>query len=154
MSLAACRLGMKNTSECKACGKKFKLDVRNLERQSYCSRQTCQRQRRCLRQRLRRHNVASKPKSAQPTIQASAGQRGLQAASVISEADMRQENPVIIGLISMITGVIDFEDRQPIYRRLWVQGAKILFTGHEQGIDKPNIISMLDEVKDQIRGNR
>ena len=54
----------------------------------------------------------------------------------------------------MITGVIDFEDLQTIYRRLWVQGAKILSTGHEQGIAKPTIISMLDEVKNQIRGNR
>jgi len=97
---------MENTRKCKACGRKFKPDARNRERQSYCPRRDCQRRRRTLRQKQRRQMAPARPgPSGGPN-----GSRGPQGASVISEADIRAENPVFIGLISMITGLTSFED--------------------------------------------
>ena len=89
-----------------------KPDSRNGERQSYCPQCDCQPQRRTLRQRQRWQKTAQRFDPSEPPN----GSRRLQSASVISDADIRVENPVIIGLISMITGMKDIEDIQRVYR--------------------------------------
>src|SRR5664279_1285039 len=109
---------MANTRECRACGKAFKPDNRNQGRQSYCRKPGCQRLRRTLRQRLRRQTTTSKPGRSAPATTA----RGLQAASHISEADIRLEYPVIIGLISMFTGLTNLEDIEQVYRQCYRRG--------------------------------
>ena len=136
---------MANTRECRACGKAFKPDNRNQGRQSYCRRPGCQRLRRTLRQRLRRQTATSKPRRSTPATTA----RGLQADSHISEADIRLEYPVIIGLISMFTGLTNLEDIEQVYRQCYRRGLEILPAGKHGIVGSPAIISPLDKSKDQ-----
>jgi hypothetical protein len=77
--------------------------------------------------------------------------RGLQGASVISEAGIRAENPVFIGLISMVTGLTNLEDIQRVYRQLWLQGKAILASGEGQALQNPAIISLLQKAEDPGR---
>jgi hypothetical protein len=113
---------MQNTCKCSACGAEFAPDRRNQGRQSYCTRKGCQRERRAVRQRLRRLEAVGKAGllGSQP------GPRRLQAASVISEDAWRPENPIIIGLISMLTGSIDLKEIQLVCQKLRERGTAIL----------------------------
>ncbi|MDC8451232.1 MAG: hypothetical protein LV473_23215, partial [Nitrospira sp.] len=133
--------------KCKGCGRSLRPDPRNQGRQEYCSRRQCQRQRKTLRQRQRRQG-------AKPTLGLAAASqpgRGLQGASVISEADIRTENPVFVGLISMVTGLTDLEDIQRIYRQLWLRGKEILAAGEARALQNPAIISILEKAEDRSR---
>jgi hypothetical protein len=65
-----------------------------------------------------------------------------------SEADIHAENPVIIGLISMLTGSTNLDDIEPVYRQLWLRGLKILSTGHPSGSSNPVVISLLEQTKE------
>jgi hypothetical protein len=136
---------MANTHKCRACGKAFEPDSRNQGRQSYCCRPGCQRLRRTLRQRLRRQTRTSKPKRSAPATTA----RGLQAASQLSEADIRLENPAIIGLISMFTGLTNLEDIEQVYRQCCQRGLEILSAGKKGIVGSPAIISLWDEARVQ-----
>lgn len=131
---------MKNACKCWACGREFKPDVRNQGRQGYCSGPGCQRRRRTLAQRLRRQKVAADRTRSELLEKA----RRLQAASVISEADIRSENPAIIGLISMITGLTSFEDIERVYRKLWLRGKQILSSEKAQGYPNGAMISLFE----------
>ena len=77
--------------------------------------------------------------------------RGSQAASVVSEADIHAENPVIIGLISMITGLTDLADIQNVYRKLWLRGMDLLSADHRKALQNPAIISLFAKEKDPVR---
>ena len=136
---------MANTRECRACGKAFKPDSRNQGRQSYCRRPGCQCLRRTLRQRLRRQTTTSKARRSPPATTT----RGLQAASHLSEADIRLEHPVITGLISMFTGLTNLEDIEQVYRQCYRRGLEILSAGKHGIVGSSAIISPLDEAKDQ-----
>jgi hypothetical protein len=139
---------MGNTHKCKACGREFKPDSRNCGRQSFCPRRPCQRLRRTLRQKQRRQRaVARLGKLKGPEVT-----RGLQTASVLSEADLRAEKPVIIGLISMITGLTNLEDLERVYRQLWIRGRQILSANQSGTGPNPAIISLLDESKGKMGG--
>ena len=70
-----------------------------------------------------------------------------QAASVISEADIRSENPAIIGLISMVTGLTSLEDIERVYRQLWLRGKQILSMGQTQEPSNGAIISLFEHVE-------
>ena len=137
---------MENTHKCRACGRKFKPDFRNRERQSYCSRRNCQRQRRTLLQKKRRQ-------AAVPQIAPSAHPkhaRRTQEASVVSEAGIRAENPVIIGLISMFTGLTTLEDIERVYRQLWSRGLDILSADHSKALQNTAIIRLFENTEDQV----
>jgi len=132
---------MENACKCRACGRKFKPDVRSQGRQGYCSRPAWQRWRRAATQRLRRQNAAA----GKVRTQLPGGARRLQAASVVSEADIRAENPAIIGLISMVTGLTNLEDIERVYRQLWLRGKQILSGSQFQGQPKHQIINLLEQ---------
>jgi len=136
---------MEDTHECRACGRKFNPDPRNRSRQMYCRRRDCQRQPRTLGQRLRRGRATSDPAPAQRPATA----RRLQAASDISKADLRQESPVIIGLISMITGITDLRSLQKVYRQCWLRGLQILSASTTLTAQNPALISLLQQVGEQ-----
>ena len=138
---------MENTRKCKGCGESFKPDSRNQSRQWYCTRRECQRQRKTLRQRQRRQSRKAKPVLAAAPQPGS----GLQRASDISEADIRTENPVFIGLISMVTGLNDLEEIQRVYRQLWLRGKEILAASEAAALKNPAIISMLEKVEERSR---
>ena len=139
---------MESTHKCRACSRKFKPDPRNRGRQSYCSRRDCQRQRRTLRQKQRRQQLA--PQLGVPGLPARS--RRPQTASVIPKADVRAENPVIIGLISMLTGLTTLEEIERVYRQLWLQGMNILSANHAQALQNPAIMSLFEKEEDQARG--
>jgi len=103
--------------------------------------------RRALAQRLRRLKAASKPPSAPPTSVADGESRRLQGASVISEADIRAEHPVIIGLISMLIGSDDISRVEATYRQLWIQGKRIISTDSCASMPKSPIISIFEDLK-------
>ena len=136
---------MENTRKCRACGRTFKPDFRNRERQAYCSHRACQLQRRTLAQTQRRQRAGVQSdgsKTANPA-------RGLQEASVLSEADLSAENPVIIGLISMVTGLTNYEDLERVHRQLWMRGRQIISAGAGQSSLNPVIISLLKQAEAQ-----
>jgi hypothetical protein len=138
---------MENTRKCKGCGRSFRPNFRNRDRQEYCVRRQCQRHRKTLRQKQRRQSAKTKlglATAPQPG-------RGLQRASDISEADIRTENPVFVGLISMVTGLTDLEDIQRVYRQLWLRGKEILAAGEARALQNPAIIRMLEKAEDQNR---
>lgn len=117
---------MEKTCNCKGCGALLNADYRNAQRQRFCRRKGCQKLRRSLRQRLRRQGqrsalVPSKRPGAKPK-QARRPQR----ASLISPPDIHAENPVIIGLISMVTGSTHLEEIEATYRQLWIRGKQIM----------------------------
>ena len=137
---------MGKTNKCKGCGRELKTEPHNRDRQSYCRRQACQRLRRAHRQRQRRHLAVAGPPQGQPTTASSR----LQAASDFSEADIRSQNPVIIGLISMITGNADLESIAGVYRQCWLRGLEIL-SGSCPGTTKtPAVLSVPDDPKQDI----
>jgi len=110
---------MKNTRNCKACGRPFEVDGRNVQRHSHCPDVPCQRERRTLAQARRRaNNKATKTRSV-------AASR-LQCALKPTEADMLTEQPLFIGLLSMLTGSSDLQELQAVARRLHERGRDIL----------------------------
>jgi hypothetical protein len=147
-SRARLETGMETARKCRACGRQFRPDSRNRDRQSYCSRPACQQQRRASGQRQRRQRA----RSAAGVPQAPTPPGGPQWASVISEADIRLENPVIIGLISMITGLTSLEEIQKVYRQLWLHGKEILAAGESHPAHNPAIINLLRRMQDLERG--
>ena len=137
---------MENPHKCSACGRKFKPDARNRERQFYCSRPNCQRQRRTLRQKERRQaTVHQSGSSGLPE-----GGRGPQAASGVSERGIRAADPVIIGLISMFTGLTALEDIEAAYRRLWERGMDILSADGRKSVKNAAIIRLFENTQDQV----
>jgi len=117
---------MEKTRKCEGCGANLKGDYRNAQRQHFCAKQACQKLRRTLRQRLRRQRQRSEPSGSERPLPKFNSRRRPQAASLIPEADITAENPVIIGLISMITDSTSLEELQATYRRLWIRGVQIL----------------------------
>ena len=140
---------MEKTRKCKGCGATLKADYRNKDRQSFCARKACQKLRRARGQRIRRQQQ----RAAKPTSKAQIGTpkpaRRPQEASLVSPPDIRAENPVIIGLISMITGSIDLEEIAATHRQLWIRGQQIL-----EGAQLPNAgnsqpISVFQELQER-----
>lgn len=143
---------MEKTCNCRGCGALLKADYRNALRQHFCGKKGCQKLRRSLRQRLRRQGqrstlVPQKEPGAKPKQN-----RRPQRASLISPPDIRTENPVIIGLISMITGSTNLEEIEATYRQLWIRGKQIM-AGAEpsEGGNSPlvNIFHALEQSADR-----
>ena len=137
---------MENPHKCRACGCKFKPDIRNRERQFYCSGRNCQRQRRTLRQKERRQATAHRSGSSGLPE----GARGPQAASGVSETGIRAADPVIIGLISMFTGLTALEDIEAAYRRLWERGMDILSSDRNKSLQNAAIIRLFENTQDPV----
>ena len=138
---------MEKTCNCRGCGALLKADYRNAQRQHFCGRKGCQKLRRSLRQRLRRQRqrptrMPSKKPGAKPK-QA----RRPQEASLISEAEITAESPVIIGLISMITGSTNLEEIQATYRQLWLRGVQILEGRKPQAVHNSDIINLFQAME-------
>lgn len=127
----------------------FGPDPRNRERQGYCRRPGCQRLRRALAQRARRQKVPTRQTPSRHAAQS----RRRQAASGISEVDLRLENPAIIGLISMITGSTDLESIQQVYRQCWRRGLEILAASGQATAPNSAIIRLLEEVRKQAQAS-
>ena len=138
---------MTNACKCEGCGRFFTPDYRNAHKQSYCTRVGCQRMRRTSRQRLRRQSQAEGRKAQIGGNTRQGGASRPQTASLISEADLSSEHPVIIGLISMITGQTDAKSIEAVYKNLWIRGKQILSERSLQ--DSPNspFVSMLEEIQ-------
>ena len=77
--------------------------------------------------------------------QLQSGARRLRAASVVSEADIGAENPAMIGLISMFTGLTNLEDIERVHRQLWLRGKQILSGSQLQGGPNQQIINLLEQ---------
>jgi hypothetical protein len=103
--------------------------------------------RRMLQQRLRRHKARAKLRSPAPAPGKPEGSRGLQSPSVISEADVRAEHPVIIGLISMLIGTSDLEQIQTTYRQLWIRGTQIISENSDPALRDANVLNMFAMMK-------
>ncbi len=142
---------MQKTKKCKACGRRLQPDHRNDQRQSYCSRKSCQTTRRTVRQRLRRQQAMSAPDVESGQSPQREDARRLQEASVISEADIRAENPVIIGLISMVTGTTDLKQIERTYRQLWLRGKQIMSEATDPGIRKIPVSNLLRGFEEIVR---
>jgi hypothetical protein len=111
--------------KCQACSVLFAVDLRNSERQRFCSNADCQRERRRREQRVRRASALERL-CAELQNDDPRPVRRLHAASRIPEALIDTQSPIVIGLISIL---IDSEDRDEIskaLRRLWQRGAEIL----------------------------
>lgn len=111
--------------KCQACSVLFEADHRNAERQRFCPKPGCQRERRRQEQRSRRatdlERICAALRSDNPK-----GARRLQKASRVPEALIDSQSPIVIGLISML---IDSEDREEIsnaLQKLWEKGWNIL----------------------------
>ena len=135
---------MANSCKCRACGQEFEPEHRNKGRQSFCSRQSCQRVRRTLGQRLRRRGAGSGSTVGGPASGQQEGSRRLQEASVISEAAFRSEHPVIIGLISMLIGTDEPDRVEAAYQRFWMQGVQITSGNTSSTSLNSQIINMFD----------
>jgi len=145
---------MKSTVKCKDCEREFAPDRRNQWRQAYCPTKSCQRRRRTLQQRLRRQKEAARPKRPESPFNEPEGGRRLQTASVISEADFRAENPVIIGLISMLTGTIDVEQIERTYRQLLLRGMQIIAKNSDSLSPNAQILNIFEGLKRDRRGSK
>lgn len=140
---------MNKAHVCRGCGATLKADYRNAQRQHFCAKKACQKLRRTLCQRLRRQSqrctqVASKRPGEKPKHASRP-----QEASLISEVDITAESPVIIGLISMITGSTDLEEIQATYRQLWLRGVQILkgsAEGEPQTVHNSGVINLFQAV--------
>ena len=138
---------MRNTRECQACGKIFTPDRRNGQKQTFCAKQQCQQRRRTLRQKLRRHHAALPGASAVPQPTAQTALSGPQKASVLSKVDFGSENPVIIGLISMLIGSDDIDEVEAAYRRFKMRGIQIASLRSMPSSPNSQIINIFDEFR-------
>ena len=145
---------MENSCKCRACGREFEPEHRNKGRQSFCSRQSCQRVRRTLGQRLRRRGAGSGSTVGGPASGQQEGSRRLQEASVISEAAFRSEHPVIIGLISMLIGTDETDRVEAAYRQLWMRGMQITSGNTSTTCPNSQIISMFEGLTGGASGSR
>jgi len=102
-----------------------------------------------LAQRLRRR--LARPKSPLTQVAPDDSSR-LHSASVISEADIRKEHPAIIGLISMLIGSDDFSRVEATYRKLWIQGLRIVSADSGNPMPISPIISMFEDLTRQNPG--
>jgi hypothetical protein len=138
---------MEKTRKCRGCGATLKADYRNAKRQHFCDRKGCQKLRRTLRQGLRRQGQrATQVPSNSPSGEPNRARRP-QKASLISETDITAENPVIIGLISMITGSTNLEDIQATYRQLWIRGVQILEARMPQAVHNSDVINVFQAIQ-------
>ena len=134
---------MENPYKCRACDRKFKPDARSRERQLYCSRHNCQR--RTLRQKERRQAAVYESGSSE-LLETT---RQPQAASGVSQTGIRAEHPVIIGLISMFTGLTALEDIEGAYRRLWERGMDILSSDRSKALQNTATIRLFENTQGQ-----
>jgi hypothetical protein len=111
--------------KCQACSVLFAANNHNSERQRFCSKPDCQRERRRREQRLRRATDLERLCSALLNDDPKAARR-LQKASRNPEALMDAQSPLLIGLISMLIDSHDREEISKTLRRLWLQGFEIL----------------------------
>jgi hypothetical protein len=116
---------MKNTRKCKACERPFVVDHRSSEQHAFCARAACQRRRRSQAQRHRRRTR----RSVAAGNEAIRVRTRLQGTVKPSEAAIHLQNPLFIGLISMITGSTDLEEIQQVARKAYQQGRNILGLG-------------------------
>jgi hypothetical protein len=144
---------MENNCKCRACGREFEPERRNKGRQSFCARQSCQRVRRTLGQRLRRRGAGPWPTAGGPASGKQEGSRRLQEASVISEAAFRSEHPVIIGLISMLIGTDETERVEAAYRQLWMRGMQITSSNTSTTSPNSQIINMFEKLSGGVNGS-
>ena len=110
---------------CQACSVLFAVEPRNSERQRFCPKPDCQRERRREAQRLRRATVLERLCSALLKDDPKAAS-GPQTASCIPEGLIDSQSPVLIGLISMLIDSADREEISNALRRLWQRGVQIL----------------------------
>ena len=111
--------------KCQTCNALFEADHRNAERQRFCSKPDCQRERRRREQRLRRAQALERICTELRNDNPRAARRP-QKASRVREALIDSQSPIVIGLVSML---IDSEDREEIAHalgKLWERGWKIL----------------------------
>ena len=116
---------MKKTRKCKACDRPFAVDHRNTEQHAFCARTACQRRRRRQAQRQRRQ----RRRPATAGTQAIGAHSRLHSSVKPGEAAIPLQNPLFIGLISMLTGSTDLEEIQNVARRAYQQGCNILGLG-------------------------
>ena len=124
---------MKATRNCKACARPFAVDHRNGHHQAYCPDAECQRQRRTEAQKRRRTTHVTKA-----ALDSAGVSSRLRPEVKLTEADWYAEHPMIIGLISMLTGSTDLEEIKTVCRKLGERGRNIL--GHRLGSDVESII--------------
>jgi hypothetical protein len=138
---------MEKTRKCEGCGANLKGDYRNEQRQHFCAKKACQKLRRTLRQRLRRQSQRTEPTGSKRPLPKPNNRRRPQEASLISEAEITAENPVIIGLISMITGSTNLEEIQATYRQLWLRGVQILEGRKPPTMHNSDVINFLQAME-------
>ena len=102
------------------------MDHRNDHHQFFCPTPKCQRVRRTLAQKRRRRQ-----RSAEVNRGSDGARSRLQAEVKPTEADWYAQQPMFIGLISMLTGLTDLEDIKGVCRGLYERGRNIL--GHPCG---------------------
>ena len=123
---------MKSTHHCKACGRSFEVDCRNVRHHSHCPDAPCQKARRALAQARRRaSNRATRTKPVAPSR--------LQRSLKPSEADMLAEHSMFIGLIAMLTGSSDHQEIQSFSSRLYRRGCDILGSVAENRKNAPSV---------------
>jgi len=120
---------MKSTRICRACRRSFEVDSRNAHRHSHCSRAACQRARRTLAQKQRRQQKAH--------AQASSWLH--QSFSRLQGDKILAEQPLFIGLISMVTGSTDRVQLQEVLQRLCSRGRDILGIGLQEAAKPPGM---------------
>jgi len=96
----------------------FKIDCRAAHRHLYCANPMCQRSRRTQAQARRRANQAAQTQSTESSR--------LQSGVKPGEADILAENPLFVGLISMLTGSNDLDEIKIVSRRLYERGRGLL----------------------------
>jgi len=110
----------------------FEVDARNSERQRFCSKPECQRERRRREQRLRRATALDRLCADLLNDDPRAARR-LQVASQIPEALIESQSPILIGLISMLIDSNDREEISKTLHKLWQRGVQILHPGLASG---------------------
>ena len=112
---------MNSSRKCSACGSLFQVDKRNRDRQSYCRTLECQRARKAHSQRVRRQrkqDLGDDPWHPRKSSR-------LQSASSNSQTDWNTQDPLIVGLISMLIGSHDLKEIQACARSLRERGAAV-----------------------------
>ena len=109
---------MKNARRCRVCRRVFEVERRTEHRHFHCGGAACQRARRALAQKLRRRREAGSSKET--------ASRRLQTRVTPPEAVDLTQNPLFIGLISMLIGSADFQAIRTASRRLFDRGRSIL----------------------------
>ena len=119
------RMRKKTVKRCEACKQPFEADPRTEERQAYCSSSGCQRERRRRSQRHRRIEKSSFHQPRRETPGGGENSSRLHGASRLIEADTITEDPLILGLMSMLCGTDNLDELQAMMMRLKIRGQKI-----------------------------